>query len=321
MAKIIGNTTATTTPRSDWNQTDETKADYIKNKPTAVSVLPNFPNNPKDGDVVLIYRSDEITSDDSNSGVILDIPAIVSLGVPEGYGRRLWEITATNPKGADLIVEVDIQSYDDYVLTCLMVVSETLGGRWYWKNGEFTTDISNGETEPPQFTQIPLGYVDGFTFTKTLYDIDYWDTPDTDETVIFRTLPVHYMYINDGWKLVQPSKDVTQRAIEKLQRDVGKYVPMTKIKTITIGTSILEPNKMYDFGVADTLTVVFDEGLTGKVNEYLFSFISGETATVLTLPSTVKWVNELTVEPNKRYEISVVDNVALWCAVDYEVTE
>ena len=33
MAKIIGNTTATPNPRPDWNQTDETKADYIKNKP------------------------------------------------------------------------------------------------------------------------------------------------------------------------------------------------------------------------------------------------------------------------------------------------
>lgn len=33
MAKIIGNTTATPNPRPDWAQTDETKADYIKNKP------------------------------------------------------------------------------------------------------------------------------------------------------------------------------------------------------------------------------------------------------------------------------------------------
>ena len=31
--EIVGNTTATPTPPSDWNQTDETKADYIKNKP------------------------------------------------------------------------------------------------------------------------------------------------------------------------------------------------------------------------------------------------------------------------------------------------
>ena len=33
MAKIIGNTTAIPNPVSDWNQTDENKADYIKNKP------------------------------------------------------------------------------------------------------------------------------------------------------------------------------------------------------------------------------------------------------------------------------------------------
>jgi hypothetical protein len=33
MSKIIGNTTATPNPRPDWNQSDETKADYIKNKP------------------------------------------------------------------------------------------------------------------------------------------------------------------------------------------------------------------------------------------------------------------------------------------------
>lgn len=37
MAKIIGNTTATPYPRPDWNQTDETKADYIKNKPTILT--------------------------------------------------------------------------------------------------------------------------------------------------------------------------------------------------------------------------------------------------------------------------------------------
>lgn len=32
-SKIIGNTTATPNPQPDWNQTDPTKADYIKNKP------------------------------------------------------------------------------------------------------------------------------------------------------------------------------------------------------------------------------------------------------------------------------------------------
>ena len=37
MAKIIGNTTATPNPRPDWSQTDDTKADFIKNKPTILT--------------------------------------------------------------------------------------------------------------------------------------------------------------------------------------------------------------------------------------------------------------------------------------------
>ena len=37
MAKIIGNTTATPNPKPDWNQTDETRADYIKNKPAILT--------------------------------------------------------------------------------------------------------------------------------------------------------------------------------------------------------------------------------------------------------------------------------------------
>lgn len=34
MREIIGNTTATPNPQSDWEQTNEIKPDYIKNKPT-----------------------------------------------------------------------------------------------------------------------------------------------------------------------------------------------------------------------------------------------------------------------------------------------
>ena len=34
MSKIIGNTTTTPVPRSDWSQTDKTKADFIRHKPT-----------------------------------------------------------------------------------------------------------------------------------------------------------------------------------------------------------------------------------------------------------------------------------------------
>jgi hypothetical protein len=102
---------------------------------------------------------------------------------------------------------------------------------------------------------------------------------------------------------------------------INAYNPMPELILTASDSNTLQPNTIYDFGEVDTLTLNFAEGDSNSRNEYLFSFISGETATVLTLPSAVQWVNELTVEANKRYEISIVDNIALWCAVDYEVSE
>ena len=83
----------------------------------------------------------------------------------------------------------------------------------------------------------------------------------------------------------------------------------------------LNPNVFYDFGERISVYIPeLIEGDHGKRNEYMFSFISGETPTVLTMPSSVRWMNELVVEPNKKYEISIVDNIGLWCAVDLAVT-
>lgn len=41
MAKIPGNIVGLPSPRSDWNQTNEAKADFIKNKPTKLSQFEN----------------------------------------------------------------------------------------------------------------------------------------------------------------------------------------------------------------------------------------------------------------------------------------
>jgi hypothetical protein len=89
--------------------------------------------------------------------------------------------------------------------------------------------------------------------------------------------------------------------------------------TLMETTATLEPNTHYSFGEVETLTLEFAEGKTDKVNEYSFTFTSGATPTILTLPSSVQWANELTVEANKRYEVSIVDNIGLWCAVEVSV--
>ena len=38
----------------------------------------------------------------------------------------------------------------------------------------------------------------------------------------------------------------------------------------------------------------------------MFQFTSGATATSLTLPDDIKWANEVTIEPNKIYQVSIL---------------
>lgn len=75
----------------------------------------------------------------------------------------------------------------------------------------------------------------------------------------------------------------------------------------------LQPNKMYVFGELTNLGISsFIAGDSTVVNEYVFQFTSGATATTLTLPSDIKWANDvpLVIESNMIYQISVLNNCA-----------
>lgn len=91
-----------------------------------------------------------------------------------------------------------------------------------------------------------------------------------------------------------------------------------KIKTLSATEQIeatteteLQPNKFYKFGEVDSLNLTFATETAGILNEYMFEFVSGETATTLILPDTVKFETTPNIEANKTYQISVVNNIGL----------
>lgn len=134
-------------------------------------------------------------------------------------------------------------------------------------------------------------------------------TPD-DKSIMFHTECRLMKYQGGEWvEVINDSEFITKADI-----------PIDRIESIETVIEIL-PNTDYSFGECEALEITFAEGDSTKRNEYMFSFISGATPTALTLPSSVKWMNELTVEANKRYEVNIMDDIGLWCAVDYEVTE
>ena len=47
------------------------------------------------------------------------------------------------------------------------------------------------------------------------------------------------------------------------------------------------------------------------INHYMAEFISGATATTLTMPDTIIWQNDPAIEAGKTYQISIVDNLGV----------
>ena len=81
----------------------------------------------------------------------------------------------------------------------------------------------------------------------------------------------------------------------------------------------LQPNKFYMFGEVSELNLTLAEITDNtQLNEFMFEFISGETATTLTFPDTIKWAETPNVEANKIYQCSIVNNVGLIVGVAYE---
>lgn len=88
----------------------------------------------------------------------------------------------------------------------------------------------------------------------------------------------------------------------------------------------LQPNVLCEMDVMKSLTVTlgevpatWDSNIHTSKNftpEYMLEFISGETPTNLTLPADVKFPEEPTIEANKRYQLSIVNNIALLVGVD-----
>lgn len=84
----------------------------------------------------------------------------------------------------------------------------------------------------------------------------------------------------------------------------------------TLTTQEIESNKFYKFGEVSSLNITLAAITdTSVLNEFMFEFISGATATTLTLPNTVKWIETPTIEANKIYQCSIVDNIGVLLGV------
>lgn len=73
----------------------------------------------------------------------------------------------------------------------------------------------------------------------------------------------------------------------------------------------IQPNVLNVWGTVTSLTITFAEVDATKYNEFMIQFVSGATPTTLTLPNTVSWLTEASIEANTTYQISIVNNLGI----------
>jgi hypothetical protein len=75
-------------------------------------------------------------------------------------------------------------------------------------------------------------------------------------------------------------------------------------------TFALTPNTFHVWDEVPSLTLTLGSETAGVANEYLFQFTSGSEATTLTMSDNVKWSDELVIEPNMIYQVSILKGLA-----------
>lgn len=105
----------------------------------------------------------------------------------------------------------------------------------------------------------------------------------------------------------KPTLNGVEISGNKTSADYKISAEITRIDHGTTDTTFtLPPNQYHTWGEISSLTLTLSAETSGQVNGYWFSFDSGDTATTLSLPETVK--TDIVVEPNMHYECSIVGN-------------
>ena len=136
-------------------------------------------------------------------------------------------------------------------------------------------------------------------------DIKLVDTDTTISNPNIKYLTVSQQSLNDVEKT---------QVRENLGINLNNFAE--KIKMVNCGTSnttiSIEPNTLYKWGEVQTLSISLTTPEDNSiVNEYMFEFVSGSTATTLSLPDTIQWVSTPSVEANTTYQCSIMNNVGI----------
>ena len=89
------------------------------------------------------------------------------------------------------------------------------------------------------------------------------------------------------------------------------FATKEELKQMTETTASIAPNILHVWGEVASLDITLADGEEGVVNEYIVQFTSGETATTLTLPDSIVWMSAPSIQANKTYQLSIINNLGI----------
>ena len=97
----------------------------------------------------------------------------------------------------------------------------------------------------------------------------------------------------------------TGERFDKIEKSLGNY-------PIADGVKDIEPNKYYEFGVVDSLSVnLISADDDGKLHEYCFEFIPSESFTEFTVTPDVKWATQTQIVAGKTHQVSILRGIGV----------
>lgn len=110
---------------------------------------------------------------------------------------------------------------------------------------------------------------------------------------------------------------ITAVRLNKMEDGIesADQIPVNTVSGSTV-TAALDPNEFYVFGEVASLTLTLNAGTAGEVNEYHFRFTSGSTPTTLDMPVDVVMPDSFSVDADKIYEISIIDEYGVFVTWD-----
>jgi hypothetical protein len=128
----------------------------------------------------------------------------------------------------------------------------------------------------------------------------------TNELIYFKG-HAQATFMSNGWTV----EDAINNIEDTVSGGSSSGWAYTEVNHDTNDTTFtLTPNTFHVWDEVVELDLSFADEQLGVANEYLFQFTSGATATTLTLPDDIKWTEELVIEVNRIYQVSILKGLA-----------